>query len=322
VLLVGATLTFASADHPALLAAARALQGVAAGATWTAALAVIADTSPPDRLGFRIGLAETTGGAASLLAPPIGGLAIDAVGTGATFALAAVLPALVAPLAWAVPETRRAGARLAPARVVLPRLARQPEAVAGAAALAVSAGALALLEPLLPLDLASRLDLSSTGVGVVFAAGLLAYFVCTPLAGRWSDRHGRRAPILVGGLAMAASLPLLGIGPAAWVAAAFAVAGAGIGTMAAPTGPLLTEAVDRAGLTGMYGWSAGVINLVWAAGYALGPLVGGGLRAALPFWAVTIAAGAAIAIAAVLLHRRLARSPSHAGAVPPPQAGG
>jgi MFS family permease len=140
----------------------------------------------------------------------------------------------------------------------------------------------------------------------VFATGLLAYFICTPLAGRWSDRRDRRTPILVGGLVLAASLPLLGVGPAAWVAVSFALVGAGIGTMAAPTGPLLTEAVDRAGLTAMYGWSAGVINLVWAAGYALGPLIGGGLRAALPFWAVTVAAAAAIAIAAVLLHRRLA----------------
>ena len=295
VLLAAATLAFALSVGVATLALARLVQGLAAGLVWTAGLAAISDITPVDQLGFRMGLAETAGGGIGLIGPLVGGALIDTVGTDAAFALGAILPAIAVIPALAMPETRRHSSgelpRLAPA---LRRLAVVPKARVAFWSLASVAAVLALVEPLLPLDLADRLDLSSLGIGLVFSAGLVAYFALVPLAGWVSDKRGRRAPLLVGGALMAAGLPLMAVGPPVVVALAFAAVGAGMACMGAPSGPLLVEAVDEAGMAGRYGLSSAVMTVVFALGYALGPLLGAGSSAVLPF-------GATMAIAAVLV---------------------
>jgi hypothetical protein len=121
--------------------------------------------------------------------------------------LAAILPALALIPVFLIPETRRdhgSPRRLAPA---VRSLMRVPKARVAFGALAGVAAVLALVEPLLPLDLSDRLNLSSLGIGIVFAVGLVSYFALVPVGGRWSDRRGRRTPLVVGGVLMAAGLP-------------------------------------------------------------------------------------------------------------------
>ena len=308
ILLLVATLAFAVAGDPVSLALARALQGLAAGMAWTAGLAAISDVYPGGQLGFRIGLAETAGGGFGLLGPVVGGFLIEAVGIERTFLLAAAAPAVLALPAALAPETRRAARRAAPPILgALRRVLAEPAARAGAAALGAVAAVLALLEPLLPLDLDERLALTPSSIGLVFAAGLLANFAFAPLAGRWSDRHGRREPILVGGALMAGALPLVAVGPAPLVAAAFAAVGAGFAIMAASSGPLLTQAVDDAGMFGMYGLSAAMLTVIFSVGYAIGPLAGAAVRLVLPFWVAAAAAAAAVLITAIWAYRQLGR---------------
>lgn len=320
VLAVAATLVFAAAEHIEVLVLARAVQGGSAAFAWTAGIAAISDVFPPTQLGFRIGLAETLGGAAGLAGPIVGGALIDAVGLDAAFVVVAALPVAVVPLTLMVPETRRPDAVRARILPAVRRLAREPQAQAGAVGLALVAAVLAMLEPLLPLDLDERLGLSSLLIGLVFAAGLAANFVAAPLSGRWSDRRGRRTPMIVGGAVLGLSLPLVAFGPAWWVAIAFAVVGAGFATLAAPAGPLLVQAVDRGGMEGMYGLSAGITVTIFAAGYAAGPLLGGGLRVALPFWAITVITGALTLLMTAWIARRLARAPG-SGLAPRPKPG-
>lgn len=304
-MLAVATLAFSLATGTELLALARLMQGVAAGLVWTAGLASISDMYPSDELGFRIGLAETAGGALGLLGPVIGGALIDAVGTDATFALAAVLPALALIPVLLIPETRSGPADRSPLWPALRRLAAEPKARVAFGSLGGLAAVLALVEPLLPLDLDRRLDLSSLAIGLVFGAGLLVYFVVVPLAGRWSDRRGRRLPILVGGALIAAGLPFLAIGPAVTVAIAFAVVGAGMAALGAPSGPLMVEAVDDAGMAGRYGLSSASLAVVFSLGYALGPLLGALASVALPFAATVAIAAVAILVLSVWLYRVL-----------------
>ena len=193
-----ATLAFAGAEHIGVLVAARAVQGGSAAFAWTAGIAAISDVFPQSQLGFRIGLAETVGGGAGLAGPIVGGALIDAVGLDAAFLAVAALPAARAAAGPGRARDAAPGARRARMLPALRRLAREPQAQAGAVALAMIAAVLALLEPLLPLDLDARLGLSSMLIGVVFACGLAANFVAAPLAGRWSDRRGRRTPLVVG----------------------------------------------------------------------------------------------------------------------------
>ena len=96
------------------------------------------------------------------------------------------------------------------------------------------------------------------------------------------------------------------------MAIAFAVVGAGFATVGAPAGPLLVQAVDRSGMEGQYGLSAGLTTTLFSAGYAAGPLLGGGLRAELPFWVITVMAGAACLVLTAWMGRRLALVPERA----------
>lgn len=309
VLMLVATVAFAAADGVATLTIARALQGVAGCLIWTAGLAALSDTVPQERLGYRMALAETLGGGAGLLGPVVGGPMIDAFGTGWTFLAAAALPLVLLPLVAALPETRRPGTVTPPLLPAVRALVRQPGARGGAIGLAVLAAVLALLEPLVPLHLDDRFGLSSTGVGLVFAAWFLAFFLVSPLAGRWSDRHGRRWPLLVGGLAGAALLPLVPLAPGPVpVALALAALGTALAVMAAPTGPLLAEAVDRAGMGGNYGLSSSVMTLVFAAGYTLGPATASAASAVTSFEVIALASAAAVAVAVVAADRQLARA--------------
>ena len=308
VLMLVATLAFAGAKGIGMLIAARALQGLAAGLAWTAGIAALCDTVPPERLGYRLALAETLGGGASLVGPVVGGPLIDGLGTGWTFSLMAVLPLTLAVVVLGLPETRRPGTVTPPLWPAMRAMWREPGARGGALALMVLAAVLALMEPLLPLDLDDRFGLSSTGVGLVFGAWFLAFFAIAPLAGRWSDRRGRRLPVLVGGTITAIALPMVPIAPSPLlVAVALLGCGAGLAILGAPTGPLLSEAVDRAGMGGNYGLSASVITLVFSLGYTLGPASASAGSAVTSF--AVIAAGAAALVLAVTLaaDRQLAR---------------
>ncbi len=322
--LAGATLAFALANGAPLLALARLVQGLAAGLVWTAGLAAISDVFPPSELGFRMGLAETAGGVTGLVGPPFAGALIETMGLDATFFIATALPALALVPVLLVPETRREGAPTAPRLLPdLRRLWAVPAARVAAVTLATGAGVLALVEPLLPLDLSDRLDLSSLGVGVVFAVGMAAYLLVVPLAGRWSDRRGRRTPILVGGVLMVAGFPLMAIGPVWVVTVGFAVSGAGMAAMIAPSGPLMVEAVDTAGMAGRYGLSAAALTVIFALGYVIGPLAGAAAAAMVPFLVTTIvAAGAVVVVTAWAVRALPGRRPAPAPPAGRPRADG
>jgi MFS transporter, DHA1 family, solute carrier family 18 (vesicular amine transporter), member 1/2 len=313
VLLAAAGLGFAFATEPLTLTLARAVLGGAAALTWMGALAAVADVYPPNQLGFRMGLAETAGGGAGLMGPLLSGALITWIGIRATFAILAAVPLVVLIGAALVPETARPSASRPSLARALRGLARSPGARAGGLALILLGLVQAMLEPLLPLNLSSRLGLGPMAIGAVLAVGMAALFLGAPVGGRWSDRVGRRTPIIVGGAITVVGLPLVTVGPAWWVAVAFALTLLGAAVMAAPAGPLFTEAVDDMGHAGSYGLAAGAIVVVFAAGFALGPLVGGGLTAIMPFTGVAIAGAALVAAGTVAMAIILPRRPRDSG---------
>ena len=302
--LLVSTAGFALADSVPLLVLTRAIQGSAAAMVWTAGIAAISDVYPQDQLGFRLGLAETVGGGIGLIGPVAGGALIEWVGTDEAFAIATIVPLVLLAMTLRVPETAQASEGTPSLREALSRIASQPEAKAGILALISFAGMLAVVDSLLSLDLDERLGASTAAIGLVFGIGFLGLVVFAPIAGAWSDRHGRRPALIAGGLISAASLPFVAVGPIWMVAIAFFVLGCGLATLAAPSSPLVVLAADRSGMEGMYGVSSGIINLVFALGYALGPLLGAASALALPLVAVCIA-GAALVLAASLAAYRL-----------------
>jgi MFS transporter, DHA1 family, solute carrier family 18 (vesicular amine transporter), member 1/2 len=302
--LLVATAGFAIADSVPLLIVTRSLQGAAAALVWTAGLAALSDVYPQDNLGFRIGLAETIGAAIGLIGPVAGGSLIDLVGTGEAFMIATILPAILLVMTLTTPETMRPSAP-PPLREAFARLVARPEAKAGIISLVLVAAIFAMVDSLLPLNLNQRLGASTASIGAVFGFGLAGMVISGPLAGAWSDRHGRRPALLAGGLISAAALPFVAIGPIWLVAVGLFVMSAGLATLLAPAGALLVLAADRVHMNGIYGVTSGINSLVFATGYTLGPLLGAASSVALSLLSVSALAAVLMLCSSLVIHRLL-----------------
>ncbi len=307
-LLALAGVGLAVASDPYTLTLARALLGGASALTWTGALASVSDVYPQNQLGFRLGLAEIGGAGVGLTAPLLSGVLIESIGLTGTFLIFAGFPVLLIAGALLGPETLDSPPPSPGILRALADLWQSAGARAGALALILLAIVEGMLEPLLPLDLTERLGLGPAAVGVVVGLGMGAVFLGAPIGGRWSDRVGRRTPVMAGGIIVVVSLPFLGLGTAWWVTIGLTITLLGAAIMAAPAGPLFTHAVNQMGLVGSYGISAGAMVVIYSVGFVIGPVLGGVLSAFMPFVAVCITVAAIVAAGLVVIARLLTRA--------------
>ncbi|HSR94062.1 MAG TPA: MFS transporter, partial [Solirubrobacterales bacterium] len=193
-LLLGASsLVFGLAHQIALLDAARFAQGVSGALIWSGALTWLITTAPPERRGAVIGTALGTAVAGALVGPILGAVAAE-VGTGPVFGAVLVIAVSLAAIAARLPEPgppeRQPIREVAAAMVTRPVLT----ATAFVAVPSVMFGAVEVLVPL-------RID-ELGGGHVAIAAGFIAGAALeaglAPVAGRYSDRVGRRIPFVTG----------------------------------------------------------------------------------------------------------------------------
>jgi predicted MFS family arabinose efflux permease len=258
-----------------VLIAGRAVQGLGSAASWIAALAVVSDLAPPGKRGESIGIALAATSVGSIAGPALGGVTADVLGFAAPFLIVcgASVALALAVVAVFPPEARRTASETPAWRTI----ARSTRSGIGAVATAITfgvAGALGVVELVAPLDLDARLGLSSTVIGLLFAVSIAVDAPMSPIGGRWGDRRGRRGPAVAGLATLAASVALLAVF-ASTLGAAFALGlfGAGFSLSMAAAVPWLDEAfgaLER-------GLGYGMLNLLYSAGYALGPLIGGGV---------------------------------------------
>jgi MFS family permease len=139
---------------------------------------------------------------------------------------------------------------------------------------AVGAALLGLVDFVVPLDLDRRLGTSATTIGVIFAVVAMIDACASPPAGKAGDRFGRRPVALTGSVLMAGAgllLATLGGLAGAWIA--LGVLTVGISAIFAAAVPWLDDTfgeLDR-------GLAYGGLNLIYALGYTVGPLIGGWL---------------------------------------------
>ncbi len=155
--------------------------------------------------------------------------------------------------------------------------------------------------PVLPAFVRGPLRSSDLAVGVVVGAFALTSVVCRPLAGRQSDRRGRRIVLVVGSLAMALGgvLYLVSHSVAALLLARLVV-GAGEGAVYTAGA---TWAVDLAP-EDRRGFALGLFGLAVWGGLSLGPVAGELLRSHVGYssvWVLTAALPAAGALIAMRL---------------------
>jgi MFS family permease len=274
-LLLGvASLVFGVVDQIDLLTGARFTQGMAGALTWSGAMTWLINTAPEEKRGSVIGTALGTAVAGALLGPALGALAAS-IGTGPVFGSVLVVTLFLAACASRLPEA--AVPERQTLREVKETILSRPIVEAGVfvAVPSVMFGAIEVLVPL-------RIDALGGGHGLIaagFIAGAGLEAVLAPLAGRYSDRVGRRNPYVIGlsicAVAMIAIAVLQTLGG---VLGALIITSLGAGLCFAPALTLISDIAESTSLH--QGFATALSNMAWASGQVAGG-IGGGVVASL-----------------------------------------
>jgi multidrug resistance protein len=293
-----ATLLFAFATTFGEMFSARIVQGVAAAATWTAGLALVAELFTQKRtqmMGFA--MMGSTGG--SVLGPLAGGVLMDLSGYRLPFVVAGAILAVDAFMRIVlIPEPPRAAAQ----RSDLGGLLRDRSVLAAALVVVLGAGGWGLLEPLLPANLTRVAGTSSGMIGLIFTISTVMYGVASPLVDHVAERWGLRPTMVFGLVMMTVSLPLLGLSSNIFWAG-FALTLVDVSTAFTLNTSLseLAEAVDRRGTSG-YASVYAVYNIAYAAGSIGSDALAGVFISNMSFMAALLATSATILVCMPLLY--------------------
>lgn len=300
-LLVTTALYLQATTYTQLLLA-RTLQGLAAGATWTAGPALLVSSTSAGQRGRVLALAQTGSAVGTLLGPPIGG-ALFAVAPSLPFVVLIAVVAGVLVAALRLPVTDETVGTPPPAAVVL----RGGRVVLVGAVIAVGSATLTLLEPVMPPYLAARFGVGSDVIGLLFGLALLCSAAVALPVGSLVDRVGGLR-VSAGGLA-AAALLLPGVTVVSTVAgsaAVFAGLGVALAFTLGPAMPSMAAAVDdavaRAGGTHTVDYVTvyALYNTAYAVGMFAGPVLGSSLVDVVGHVTALVIAALACALTALL----------------------
>jgi len=299
-LLLGvSSLVFGLAGEIVLLDAARFVQGISGALIWSGALTWLITTAPAERRGSVIGTALGTAVAGALVGPILGALAAE-IGTGAVFGAVLGIAILLAAVASRLPEPGPPERQ--PLREVATTMLTRPVLTA-TAFVAIPSVMFGAAEVLVPLRI-DELGGGHVAIAGGFIAGAALEAGLAPVAGRYSDRVGRRIPFVIGIGICAGAMVLLavaqGLGP---VLAALIFASLGAGVCFAPALTTLSETADLSGLH--QGFAAGLSNMAWAAGQTVGALAGGAAASATGYAAPSLAVAALLLLTSAYAYRSL-----------------
>jgi MFS family permease len=308
-LIGGASVVFGLVDEFYALVAARLVQGAAGALVWSGALTWIVTSTPEDERGSLIGKVLGIAITGALLGPALGAAA-GSIGTGPAFSAILVISVVLIYFSWGVPDNSTPDRQ--PLGDVFRTLISRPvlDASLFVVAPSVMFGAVDVIVPL---------RISALGGGhVVIAAGFIGgaalEATLAPIAGRASDRIGRRLPYSIGLAICAVSMVVVAVaGSLAGVIGGLIVASLGSGLCFAPAMAVVADIAEASDLH--QGYAAGLSNIGWAAGQVLGG-IGGGVVAELTGNAATgIAIAAAIGLVVVYALRTIEAEPAHGVAV-------
>jgi MFS family permease len=304
-LLLGcASLVFGFAKELVLLDAARLIQGIAGALIWSGALTWLITTAPENERGSIIGTALGTAVAGALLGPALGALAGE-IGTAPVFSSVLLITLALSYVASKFPESRTPERQSM--REVIATLLSRP-LLESAAFVAVPSVMFGSIEVLIPL----RIDgLGGSHVliagGFIVGAGLEA--TLAPVAGRLSDRVGRRLPYVMGlsicALAMVAIAAVTSLGA---VLGSLILTSLGAGLCFAPALTLISDIAESSGLH--QGFAAGVSNMAWATGQVLGGIGGGVVASLTGYAAPSLVIAALIALTVAYAYRTMEAKPA------------
>jgi MFS family permease len=267
-LMTVASVAFAFAETVVLLDVARFIQGVGGAASWAGAMGWLAGAAPREKRGELIGSAMGAAIAGALFGPVLGVLA-DLVGHQAVFCSVGVVG--VGLIVWTLRTPGVAPVGDGSLRGLWRSLS-DGQVRTGLLLITVPGLLFGTLSVLGPLRL-DELGASAAAIGATWLLAAAFESVVSPLAGRFSDRRGRLAPLLGGLVGGAITFALLPWPDTAFVLALLIVLGSPvIGLLWAPSMALLSDGAEAVGLE--QGLAFGLMNLTWATGQSLGDLGG------------------------------------------------
>ncbi|MEZ5060749.1 MAG: MFS transporter [Solirubrobacterales bacterium] len=295
------SLLIAYSESLGVLLVGRAVQGIGSTGSWVAALTVVSDLARPGRKGEAIGFALAANSIGGIGGPALGGIAGGQISFEAPFLIVTGIAAAMFTLGWfvlphGVPDAGGGGeAPGGDGKGMLATLLR-PIVLVPASVMVAGAAFLGAIDFVVPLDLDRRLGTDETTIGLLFAAAASLDAIGAPIAGRAGDRRGRRPVAIVGVAFVGLSGVLLTVlGTLAGAAVALIVFGLAQSILFGGAVPWFEETFARSSR----GLAYGGLNLVYATGYTIGPLIAGGLLEAASADAVYLAM-TAVCIAGVM----------------------
>jgi DHA1 family solute carrier family 18 vesicular amine transporter 1/2 len=295
-------------DFPLLLIG-KFCQGAASAALWTSGLALIAMKYSEKRVEM-LGYAFTGSTFGSVIGPIAGGFLYYAGGyqlpfliTGIAFVVAAGMILFLVP-GRDIQQNEAVDFRA----LIVNRSMMVP-----ALAVALAAFSLGTIEPLLLVRLV-RYGATTVAIGIIFTVSALAYGMSAPLVGRVSERMPIQKVIAVGTIAMALTLPFLGIFTRVYLIGITAsLANVWYAFMLNPASAELGNVADRSGMS-CYSAVYAVYNVFYSVGMlATAALVSGAMRL-LGFWGVLLPASVILLLSVLVLIRFAAPQSATAGA--------
>lgn len=301
--LAAATCVFGLSEGLFLLVVARLLQGVSAAFSWVAALALVASTTPMATRGRSLGIAISGMTTGLLLGPPLGGVLADSLGLSAPFLVASIL-ALVVGALYLVLIRHAPTASDDPAGPL--DVLRVPGSKAVVLIALLAAATIAIIEPVLPLNLSQRFDADSTAIGALFALTVIVGIVLAPVAGSLIGRIRTSVLVGTGAFLAGASLLVLGVATSLWqVALAMSLLGIAYGPLLQTPATVLIGVQGQRSDPPALGGSYALYNFAFGGGLFLGPLVGSLPTELLGFTIAMIVSAAIVALVGLLSASRL-----------------
>ena len=274
-LLSVSSLFYVLARSVPLIVACRSVQGLAASATWSSALALVADTFPGRNKGEKLGIASGVTSVGGIAGPLVGGVLADINYNIPFLTIASLSLFMCVYTFFRLRETRsKTVVEKLPYRKILGRAIGIRNVL-----ILISINVLTMIfwgfiEPLLPPYLSGRFNFSSTQIGLVFGAASLSYAACRPLAGRLSDRCGRKKFIVLGMACLAVINVIIPFCNDPVSLTICLMANAAVGTIAwASLTPLAIESLQENGIEA-YATVMSLFDIAYYVGYSIGPVIG------------------------------------------------